>query len=565
MQEPPSGFTGSDALKAPQTLLAALQSDTGLDSAAIQRAAQISETTGERLELILSRLGLVSDEQIAQLHVSLTGHARADMAKAVVNREMLDILGAGFCRRMALVPLGEGGDAQEVALVDPADAMTVHMIALKLGRPVGPRVATHTEIEAALDRAELETDATDLDEAAAASIADLERLKEVASEAPVIRRVTQIIRTAAEEGASDIHLEPTPQGLNLRYRIDGALRAAECPPAHLSAAIISRLKIMARLDIAENRKPQDGRIKTVVAGRELDMRVATTPTLDGEGVVIRLLDRSGLVLDFTGLGFDERAETDVRKLITAPHGIVLVTGPTGSGKTTTLYAALAAINDAARKIVTVEDPVEYQMAGVTQIQTHASIGLGFAEVLRSVLRQDPDIIMIGEIRDLETAKIAVQAALTGHLVLATLHTNSAAAAINRLRDMGIPDYLLATTLRGAVAQRLVRKLCPVCAEHDPGAYSISELAGRPLASKGFKRAVGCEACGSNGYRGRLALLEVLTLSPALHDLLLRQADETALAEAARAEGMRDLTRHGVERAEQGETSIAEVMRVVSIR
>jgi general secretion pathway protein E len=205
------------------------------------------------------------------------------------------------------------------------------------------------------------------------------------------------------------------------------------------------------------------------------------------------------------------------------------------------------------------------MAGVTQIQTHASIGLGFAEVLRSVLRQDPDIIMIGEIRDLETAKIAVQAALTGHLVLATLHTNSAAAAINRLRDMGIPDYLLATTLRGAVAQRLVRKLCPACAEDDPGASSISELAGRPLAGKGFKRAVGCEACGSNGYRGRLALLEVLTLSPAVHDLLLRQADETALTEAAKAEGMRDLTSHGFERAEQGETSIAEVMRVVSIR
>ncbi|MFV0474128.1 MAG: GspE/PulE family protein, partial [Pikeienuella sp.] len=373
----------------------------------------------------------------------------------------------------------------------------------------------------------------------------------------VVRIVNLLIRRAAELGASDIHLEAFERRLRLRYRVDGVLQEADAPPAELRAAIVSRIKIMARLDIAENRLPQDGRVKTAALGRPLDLRVATTPTLHGEGVVIRLLDRAGLVLDFDALGVDETARAALFPLIGRSNGVLLVTGPTGSGKTTTLYAMLERLNLTERKIVTVEDPVEYQLEGVNQIQARPQIGLGFAEALRSILRQDPDVIMIGEIRDLETARIAVQAALTGHLVLATLHTNSAAAAINRLRDMGIADYLLAATVIGGVAQRLLRRLCPDCAEPDPAPAVEAGISGA------FRRPVGCASCAGAGYRGRVAALEVLTADDALRRLILDGADEMTIEAAAERGGMRTLRAHALQRAAAGETSLAEVARVAA--
>jgi general secretion pathway protein E len=423
------------------------------------------------------------------------------------------------------------------------------------------RLARRAALETALDQFGAKPEEARGREVGTPHAADLDQLRDMASDAPVIRLVNRTILQAMELGASDIHIEPFEREVRLRFRVDGALRAGDPIPHQLRAAVISRLKIMAHLDIAETRLPQDGRIRTVVSGRELDLRVATTPTLHGEGVVIRLLDRSALILDFDGLGFDARATDEILKLIRAPNGVVLVTGPTGSGKTTTLYAALSALNDATAKIVTVEDPVEYQLPGITQIQVQPSIGLDFAHVLRSILRQNPDIVMVGEIRDRETADIAIRTALTGHLVLATLHTNSAAAAMTRLRDMGVPSYLIASVVRGAAAQRLVRKLCD-CAQPDPRA---AQLLGADMPAQGhaFRRAAGCARCGGTGYRGRTTLLEVLRATPALREMILNDGSDAALFAAAERDGMRSLRAHGIARAAKGETSLDEVLRIVA--
>lgn len=534
-------------------LLAALAEHA--DAAALARAAATAEASGERVEWVLTRLGIVSEDRVADALAGLSGHPRRAGALHP-DADLVDALGPGFCRAAGLIPLEAAeGEPVPLALADPLDATAIRLAALKLARPLAPRTATPGEVEAALAR--LDEPAEEAPDAAPDDL-DLARLRDMASDAPVIRLVNAMIRRAAEMRASDIHLEPRDGGLRLRCRVDGALREEPAPPAHLRAAVVSRLKIMARLDIAESRLPQDGRIKTVVAGRELDLRVATTPTLHGEGVVVRLLDRSGLAMDLPGLGFDAAAVAAFGPLIEAPHGIVLVTGPTGSGKTTTLYAALHEAADEARKVVTVEDPVEYQMPGVTQIQVQPGIGLTFPHALRSVLRQDPDTIMIGEIRDAETARIAVQAALTGHLVLATLHTNSAAASVGRLRDMGVPDYLLAATLGGALAQRLVRRLC-ACAEPDPHAGPLAARMG--LGEGRWRRAVGCPACGGTGHRGRTALVEVMPVSAAMRDLIAAGAAQGALEAEARSAGMRGLSAHGAALAASGVTSLAEVLRV----
>jgi general secretion pathway protein E len=527
----------------------------------------VAAETGERLDRVLTRLGLAGEGAVAAALSAVTGAPRVGAEAFPETRDLLDALGPKFAADARILPLEDDGETVRLAMADPLDAAVADLAAMKLGRRVASCVATPAEIENALERlAEGGRSAFDsLAEAAGAAgddmAADVARLKDMAAEAPVVRIVNLMIRRAAEIGASDIHLEPFERRLRLRYRVDGALRDADAPPAHLRAAVVSRIKIMARLDIAESRLPQDGRIKATVLGRELDMRVATTPTLHGEGVVVRLLDRSGLRLDYDGLGVDAAAQAALIPLTERPNGILLVTGPTGSGKTTTLYATLARLNSPERKIITVEDPVEYQLEGVNQIQVRGQIGLGFADALRAILRQDPDIIMIGEIRDLETARIAVQAALTGHLVLATLHTNSAAAAINRLRDMGVPDYLTAATVVGCVAQRLVRRLCPDCAAPEADAGALARSLG---AREGrFLRAVGCAACGGVGYRGRTTVLEVLTVDDAVRRLILERADERDVERAAVAAGMRTLRAHGLARAAAGETSLAEVARVAA--
>jgi general secretion pathway protein E len=550
-------------------LLRALRAAGALDDATERRARRVAEETGERIDRVLARLGLAGERALAEALAACLGLDLVRAEDFPDTPDLAEALGPAFAASARVAPLDDDGETVRLAMADPLDGAVADLAAMKLGRRIVRCVAAPADVENALERlradggSAIETLAAAAGGADDETAADLARLRDMASEAPVVRLVNLLIRRAAELGASDIHLEPFERRLRLRYRVDGALREADAPPAHLRAAVVSRIKIMARLDIAESRLPQDGRIKATVLGRPLDLRVATTPTLHGEGVVIRLLDRSGLRLDYDGLGIDAAAQAALIPLTERPNGVLLVTGPTGSGKTTTLYATVMRLNAPERKIVTVEDPVEYQLDGVNQIQVHGGIGLGFADALRSILRQDPDIIMIGEIRDAETARIAVQAALTGHLVLATLHANGAAASVSRLRDMGVPDYLIAATVVGAVAQRLVRRLCPDCAAPDADPGPLLAALGAADMPGAFRRPVGCPACGGVGYRGRTTVLEVMAVDDAARRSILTRADDRSLEAAATAAGMRTLRAHGLARAAAGETSLAEVARVAA--
>ncbi len=471
-----------------------------------------------------------------------------------------------------MVPLADGADALTVAMIDPLDGFAVRAMEMASGKKVLARIALPSELEVAYARlyeAEERASGTVVDRADAALISDdeltedVDRLRDLASEGPVIRLVNTLIARAVESRASDIHIEPFQSRLALRYRVDGILRDMAPPPLRYKPAIISRIKIMARLNIAERRLPQDGRIRIAVQGREFDLRVSTAPTLHGESVVMRILDRSSLVADLAGLGFLEDAVAPFLAVLDQPQGILLVTGPTGSGKTTTLYTCLQRLNSPEKKLFTVEDPIEYQLDGVNQIQVKPQIGLTFAHVLRSILRQDPDIVMIGEMRDLETAQIGIQAALTGHLVLSTLHTNSAAATVTRLLDMGVEDYLVTSTITGVLAQRLVRKLCETCRE--PYAALPELVAQLHLAEPGSEvvlhRPRGCEACRGSGYRGRIAVLEFLVMSDAIRRLVLRHAEAGELHRAGAAQGMRSMYDDGLRKALLGTTSLEEVLRV----
>ena len=466
-----------------------------------------------------------------------------------------------FLRAARIVPLGQEGEVLSLGMADPEDRASLEAVALATGLRVEPVALPPAEIEVALDRlfgaAEPAGGLSDLmAEAAADHQQDADTLRDLASEAPVVRLVNRIIAQAVERRASDIHIEPFEGELRIRYRIDGHLAEQEPAPRAAAAAIVSRVKLMAGLDIAERRLPQDGRIKLPVRGKDVDFRVATAPSLHGESVVLRILDRSGVTLDFTALGLAPEPLAALLRQLQRPNGIVLVTGPTGSGKTTTLYTALERLNRPDRKLVTVEDPVEYQIEGINQIQVKSEIGLDFAGVLRSTLRHDPDVIMIGEIRDLDTARIAVQAALTGHLVLSTLHTHSAAATIARLVDLGVSDYLIASTLNAVVAQRLVRVLCPDCREpHVLPATLAAELGmkGQPTVY----RPRGCPSCVGTGYHGRVALFEVLEIDePARERLLARQPVPGA---------PRSLFADGLDKALAGITSLEEVWAVAGDR
>ena len=452
----------------------------------------------------------------------------------------------------------------------PLDGFTARAIAAAVRLPVVTEVAIPVELEAALDRLYPEVDAaaaTDDETLGQDGFEDdTERLKDLASGAPVIRLVNQLIARAVESQASDIHIEPAEDRLRVRYRYDGVLQEEESPPPRLSAAIVSRIKIMAKLDIAERRLPQDGRLKLTVRGQEVDFRVSTVPSLHGETVVLRILDRNAVELEFANLGLPSTIAERLTSSLSLPNGIVLVTGPTGSGKTTTLYTSLLQINSVARKIVTVEDPIEYQLAGINQIQVKPQIGLNFASLLRSILRQDPDVIMVGEIRDIETAQIAVQAALTGHLVLSTLHTNSAAATITRLRDMGLEDYLITAVLRGVLAQRLVRRLCPHCRQSYTAPDELIEGFALDQRTDAWPiklwRAVGCPQCRHTGSRGRQAIAEFLVPNEEIEHLIFARADHVAVERAAVAGGMITMFNAGLDAALAGATTIEEVVRSI---
>ncbi len=393
---------------------------------------------------------------------------------------------------------------------------------------------------------------------------DVDRLRDLASEAPIVRLVNLLVARALELRASDIHIEPFEKTLRVRYRIDGVLREADSPPAHSAAAVISRIKIMAKLNIAERRLPQDGRIQMRVQAHEIDLRVSTIPSLFGESVVMRILDKEQLNLSFEALGFDSKNIQRLKQLLSRPHGIVLVTGPTGSGKTTTLYTALAALNSPDKKIMTVEDPVEYQLDGIMQMQVKASIGLGFSEALRAIVRQDPDIIMIGEMRDHETASIAIQSALTGHLVFSTLHTNDAGSAVTRLLDIGVDDYLVTSTVIGIIAQRLVRTLCVSCKQMiEPLAGVINEhrLDTYGIEQPVLHQAVGCPDCNGTGYSGRTVILEQMDMNDELRQQILARADGASLQALAIRQGMSSMRQDGIAKVLAGATSLEEVIRV----
>jgi general secretion pathway protein E len=457
-------------------------------------------------------------------------------------------------------------------MADPTDLYTIGAFEMVTGRTVQPMVAIPTDLEAALERlygagksaqsqllGDVETRTDEL-----AFDADVQQLKDLASEAPVIRLVSLLITNALDMRASDIHIEPFENRLIVRYRIDGVLHEVESPPRRLSAAVISRIKIMANLDIAERRLPQDGRIRLRVQGKEIDLRVSTVPTMHGESVVMRILDKGGVALDFAKLGFEDDALKAFLDVLMQPHGVLLVTGPTGSGKTTTLYTALDRLNQPDVKILTVEDPVEYQMAGINQIQVKPQIDLTFANALRSIVRQDPDVIMIGEIRDLETAQIAVQSALTGHLVLSTVHTNDAPSTVNRLLDMGVEDYLLTSTVIGILAQRLVRKLCEQCKEPYAALPELVEQMRLTKYSRGpditLWHAKGCGHCANTGYIGRVCITEMMPMGDGLRSLVMKHATAGDLRAEAIREGMITMYEDGLRKAVKGVTTFEEVLR-----
>lgn len=538
---------------------------------ALTRAEQIASESRERFELVLTRLGTISERDLADALAEFLELPLATAQDYPAAPVLEDRLSRKFLREAQFVPLEERADGVAIALTNPLDDYTSNAIRFAIAKPLIRYVAYPADLEAAflrlygednLDKGRLLDAARDRADEGLND--DLDRLKDIASEAPVIKLVNQIIARAVEIRASDIHIEPMENELRVRYRVDGVLQKVESPPQQLASAVISRIKIMTKLNIAERRLAQDGRIGMAVRGKDIDLRVSTTPTIHGESVVLRILDRDHLELDFAALGFEDDVTRLLRDLLEQPYGILLVTGPTGSGKTTTLYAALVELNTIAKKILTIEDPVEYQLDGINQVQVKPQIGLTFAGALRSFLRQDPDIMMIGEIRDLETAQIAVQAALTGHLILSTLHTNDAASAVTRLLDMGVEDYLLTSTVIGVAAQRLVRTLCPHCREAFEPLAELVERLRLPKSSSGkhtLYRATGCEQCSHTGYRGRTSIIEVLPISDAIRQAVLKSADAASIDKIARDMGLQTMRMHGLKKALAGITSIEEVLRV----
>jgi len=537
------------------------------------RVSRLQENSGDGVPALLSKLGLVSgrDQALAlslQHGVPLVGPDAFPPSPLFDGR-----LSSRFLRESRVLPLAEAEDGVVLAMADPGDAYARQAVELATRRPVRPCVAATEDLDDAFARyfdsgrsaVERIVDDIGAETEETAGDPDVQHLRDLAQEAPVIRLVNQIFSDAIRMHASDIHVECYRDEVKVRYRIHGLLREMKAPPVRLAPALISRIKILSKLDIAERRLPQDGRARFTVGGRSMDMRVATVPTLHGENVVIRLLDTAGMDIELSAIGFAPEVEATLLKQLARPHGILLVTGPTGSGKTTTLYGALRILNQPSRKILTVEDPVEYQIKGVNQINVRPQIGLDFARVLRSCMRHDPDVIMVGEIRDGETANIAVHAALTGHLVLSTLHTNSATGSINRLLDMHVDGYLLTSTIAGVIGQRLVRRLCPECRRpvDTPAGLVERAAAARPLATgtPQLYEAVGCPACDDLGYTSRIGIFEYFVPDDEIRDLLRDRISTAALTQAARKAGMVTMYEDGLHKCLAGLTTLDEVHRV----
>jgi general secretion pathway protein E len=522
----------------------------------LDQALELQRERGDKLGKILVDMGSLANRDMLavlseQLHIPLIFLEGPPPVAPEI-----DGLSPRFLRQAKVIPAALNDAVLTVAMADPLDLETLAAVRGYCGLKVIPALAGEQEILDAIDRYYGESKPQGELGDFAEDSENLEHLRDMASEAPVIRLVNAMIASAIEKRASDIHIEPFEKEFRIRFRVDGVLFNQEMPPREFKSAIISRLKLMGKLNIAERRLPQDGRIKIKILGRDVDLRVSTIPTLYGESVVMRLLDRStGDFYDLRRLGFDDGMLSRMEHFAQMPHGIFLVTGPTGSGKSTTLYSALKRINVPDRKIITIEDPVEYQMDGINQIHVNPTIGLTFASGLRHIVRQDPDVIMVGEIRDRETADVAIRAALTGHFVFSTLHTNDAPSAIPRLTDMGVENYLITSSLVAVLAQRLVRLICKNC--------KVS--AGHRIAPSGdiietFKGA-GCESCGGTGYAGRLGIFELMEMDEEIRKLIMANADAAVLTQAARRNGMRNLREDGWQKIQSGQTTAEEVMRV----
>ena len=547
-----------------------------IDEEELRTALNLQAESREKLGKLLVDLGYVSEKDclaVVSEHLNIPTITGIQYPSVPV---LENVLTHRFMKQCKFVPVAFENNVLTLAMTDPLDDSTLDLVRQSTGFAVRSVLGTESEIMDVLEKFYGSAASTfgriieGIDEGNLESLSDeiedIEQLKDLASEAPVIRLVNLIISKAIESRASDIHIEPFEKDLKVRDRIDGILYNVESPPKKLKAAIISRVKIMAKLNIAERRLPQDGRIKLKVLGKDIDLRVSTLPTMYGESVVMRILDKSNSDLyDIRRLGFPEDSLRDLESLIRRPHGILLVTGPTGSGKTTTLYSALDTINLSDKKIITIEDPVEYQMDGVNQIQVNPLIGLTFATGLRHIVRQDPDVIMVGEIRDLETAEIAIRAALTGHLVFSTLHTNDAPSAITRLVDMGAEDYLIASSLLGVLAQRLVRVICPHCrVEVFPVSEMLDEIGyrrGNGHEPHRFFEGKGCERCANTGFIGRVGIYELMLINDELRKLTIGKADSGQLRKKAMESGMRPLRDDGWLKVRQGLTTVSEVLRV----
>jgi type IV pilus assembly protein PilB len=546
-----------------------------IDEEQLNKALELQKKEGGRVGSNLIKLGYLTEEDLVNFLSKQYGVPAVSLTTLDIDPSIIKFVPYDVANKYQIFPISKNGASLKLAMTDPSNVFAIDDVKFMTGYDVNPVVASESSIKEAItkhyEQSDLKGAINELDFDDDVDVVsseddniDVNALQSAVEEAPVVKLVNLMLSEAIARGASDLHLEPYEKTFRVRYRVDGVLHDVMQPPVRLKSALSSRLKIMAELDIAERRLPQDGRIKLKVKDKAVDLRVSTLPTLFGEKIVMRILDKSNLNLDMTKLGFEEKALQDFDEAIHSPFGMVLVTGPTGSGKTTTLYSALSTINEVDVNIMTAEDPVEYNLLGINQVHVRDDIGLTFASALRSFLRQDPDIVMVGEIRDFETAEIAVKAALTGHLVLSTLHTNDAPSTVSRLLNMGIEPFLVSASVVLILAQRLLRKNCEQCNEEE-------EVPESTLINTGFSkdeigtfkcyRGKGCSVCGGTGYKGRIALYEVMPLKEDLKDMIVKGANSTELKKAAIRLGMKSLRMSGMTKVKEGMTSVEEVLRV----
>lgn len=548
-----------------------LVEDGIITPAQLAQAQAEEKKTGHRLRKVLVRMGVIDEEDLVRFLSAKLSVPRIELGNYLIDSKLIELVPESLARKFELVPVLKIGNRITCVMIDPWNVFALDEVRMKTGLTVEPAVATEAEIRKAIDqyygaKGTMEDLIRNIDEQKMGIEPQREvgvkKLQEITEEPVVIRLVNLIVMKAIAEGASDIHVEPEEESLKVRIRVDGFLHEIPPPPKHLQSAIISRIKIMSGMDIAERRIPQDGRFSVKTEGKEIDVRASVVPTTYGENVVLRLLNKESALLTLEQLGFSKEILERYTRLIMRPYGIILVTGPTGSGKTTTLYSSLDKVNTPEKNIITIEDPVEYMLPGIRQIHVNTKVDLTFASGLRSILRQDPNIIMVGEIRDPETAEIAIQAALTGHLVFSTLHTNDAATAVARLIDMGVEPFLASSSVIGILAQRLVRKICPHCRErYVPGAEALADVGMDPGEKADFYRGKGCDRCMQTGYKGRVSIYELLLPDDAIRKAIVSKASADEIKKLALAGGMVTLMRDGIAKVREGITTVEEVLRV----